>query len=152
MPYIRKDERWLPYNALGVDKGATLTTPRTLLHCDDRRFRLGFMEHCTHPGSAYQHPTKPKNYDVAISAEHVDCASDGVYWLFVSHRGKVIPDINKLPIWVNSFGCALEDIPFESDLLAKDTADWRNPDYDYSCFKIKGGGSGYGFHLAVLLY
>lgn len=152
VPHIGPEERWLPFHALGFNKGTTITTPRTLLHYQDLHFSIGFMEHCTHPGSAYQHPTKPKNYDVAISAEHVDSADDNVFWLVVSRQGRRVPEINELPKWVKSFGCILEEIPFESSVLARNTADWRNPEFDYSCFKIEGGGTGYGFHLAVMLY
>ncbi len=152
VPHIRKDERWLPYHVLGFNNGATLTTPRTLLHYDKLQYSVGFLEHCTHPGNAYQHSKKPKNFDCVISAEHVDNTGDKVFWLMTVPQGKMVPGINELPKWINSFGCILEKIPFENSYLAQETSNWRGDDLSYSCFKVEKGGSGYNFHLAVMLY
>jgi len=152
--YADPDERWLPGGALTFDKGVDIRISEAM---EDEICNVTYLEHCHHPGSLACAQKKMKNYLLHASAEHVESMSDRIFWVFgyksYKRVNREIRGISDVTDYGKHFGLEVKRLSEVPKPILNETANWLDiKDLTYVWFDVKGGGTGFGLHFAILLY
>jgi len=147
--------RWLPYYALTFDKGVDLSSPYLMLH-DDWYSNVAYLEPTSDPGWVLSTGKKPKEYRLGACVEHIESMPDSIFWVVgfePTQTGKEIRSLDDVPAWAEHFGLEVERL-LELPEAVKDETGWwlKTLKEQFAYFNVSGGGDGFGYHFAVMLY
>jgi hypothetical protein len=150
--YANSLGRWLPCSALTFDKGVDLSSPDSMLHVDFQS-NVACLEPTSDLGWILATRKKPKYYPLGASAEHIESMSDLMFWLRGIRPGKKeLKGLADVPAWCKHFGLDVERLDEPPQPVRDETSHWLDPHFQYIWFNVKGGGDGFGYHFAVMLY
>jgi hypothetical protein len=143
-------EKWLPAAILGSE--ADLAGPRAMSAIREN-YNVCYLDPRDEPGWELGLGKKQKYYPLGASAEHVESMPDSIFWLVGFRPGKnQLPGLDDVVGSGKHFGFQVERLDSPPPSLRDETGHWLNSKYEYAWFGVQGGGDGFGYHFAVLLY
>jgi hypothetical protein len=149
--------RWLPYYALTFDKGVDLSTPELMLEGNwHKNNNVSFLEDTFYSGYWLETGKKRRDYEIGACVEHIESMPDSIFWVVgfePTKTGREIRSLDDVPAWAEHFGLKVERL-LELPGAVKDETDWwlKTLERQFAYFTVKGGGNGFGYHFAVMLY
>jgi hypothetical protein len=145
-------ERWLPGLILCEEANLRAPTAMALLpeHLDPQVY---YLEPMDEPGSELGLGKKKKLYLCHATPEHAEAAEAAVYWVIgVERAAKRVKGLEEVEGLARRFDLAVSSLQVPEALRQETEAWFISPEYDYTWFQVQGGGDGFGFHFAVVLY
>jgi hypothetical protein len=151
---LPENGRWL--GALVLSREATLCRPPGIppgWQVDLFGAQVSYLEPRGSLEDIIVHQREPKLYLCGATPEHAAAAESRVYWVAVyTQAAKPLKGLDLLGGWAGAFDLELTSLASPPEALRKETAPWFvDPSFSVSWYQVDGGGTGVGWHLAVLL-
>jgi len=152
LAHIGKDDKgWLPVLLLYSE--ANVRSPDAMKAMPTYDYNVTYLEPRDEPGVEYGIGKRAKIYSVGVSAEHIESMPDDIFWLLRTKKSnRKIPGIDEIPQWGEHFGLQVLRLENPPRPVLSETEGWRKSEFDYCWFTVKGGGQGFGYNFAVMLY
>jgi hypothetical protein len=150
---IPRDKGWLPLIVL--QKEANFRSPDCFDYIKTSDYHVRYLEPRDEPGAELGLGKKVKYYPLNVSAEHIESMPDNIFWLVgTKPQKKEMPELSKISEWAAHFKLQATRLQSPPEIVHSEISHWTKMfgDRDYFWFDIKGGGNGFGYHFAVMMY
>jgi len=152
---ISENKRWLGYGALTFDKGVDIAMPQSMKKFKD--VNVSYLEPTYDRGWYLNTGIRTRRYNLNMdaSAENIESEPDSIYWLIGFKKRKAnkeMKGLSEIPFWGKHFGLNVQRLNEPSKTVESEVFPWLSPLLQYVWYKVEGGGGGFGYHFAVMLY